>query len=401
MATRYPGVISEEETPSLDRETVERQLETLGFPPHQIRKALDFLTQTTNTPSPYLISLLNLPPLQACLSYLLLHTPESSLPAQFLNQQKASEAFVRGGASGTQSIASRWLVERAVKEAGWPEAAVIEAVNIEAIGPDWALLTEYLNQRLVGSPAEDATLGIPFEDDVNERDTRRTEEIDALVAVYPDNAKFDPETSELIITPPDAPEFELHVIFPPTHPYPSPLARPPPMYITSPSQPPYIRLHVLATILRECDPANGGEFVDVLDAGDGIIFAAMERANLECEAIRDSPPEVSSVMQYLLPKRTFATKPAETAAPKPQASNRKGKSNGRRQAIDDRDDATVKKDFDAARASKAYQTMLEVRKKLPTWDYREEIVRVVGNSRCVLVVGETGDILSLVYQFRL
>ena len=73
MSSRYPGVVSEDvgsATPTFPAREVEVPLRALGFKRHQIERVIDFMSSPTKEPSPYLTSLLALPPLDGCISYL-------------------------------------------------------------------------------------------------------------------------------------------------------------------------------------------------------------------------------------------------------------------------------------------------------------------------------------------
>lgn len=413
MAARYPGVIDEDdEAFSFDRGTVERQLSTLGFTPHQIGKAITCLTQPfSKSPSPYLSSLLALPPLEACLSYLLVHIPETDLPAQFLRQQRASEAFVRHTdrhSIQNLDISVRWLAERASKEGGWPEKTVADVMALSSVSLDWGLLIERLNRRLVGIPEDDLAGAFNSEDvdQSGERDAKRKDEAEALAAVYPSVSVVAPfsdtepsnadigslrkaNTREILIPLESAPEVVLHIVLPPSHPYPSPGTRAPPIYITSPTQPPYIRLHLLAAILRHLTPNSGSDLWALLEAGEGIVFTILpivEEAWLSISA--NGPPDVADVMAYLSPRHATSGESHSGTRTKIQnglRTERKEASQG-----DDRDDGAVKREWDTIKESEIYKAMLESRMKLPAWDSREEIVSLLEKSRVLLCVGETG-----------
>ncbi|KAF8323715.1 P-loop containing nucleoside triphosphate hydrolase protein [Clavulina sp. PMI_390] len=387
MAAQYPGVVEEEESASIDRDVLERQLETLGFKDHQINKALAFLTQSTTNPSPYLSSLLSLPPLDACLSYLLVHIPETDLPPQFLTQQRASEAFVRTGGINTLPISARWMAERAIKEGGWPEKNVadIMAKLMASRGADWSLLNEQLNYQLSGTPEEDIHREMSEEQD--DRDARRSEEIDALTAVYPSVTVSSPDANDGD-NGESADHIVLHIILSPSHPYPSPSCRHPPMYVSAPTQPPYVRLHLLASILNELQASAEGELFGLLEAGEGIIFTAIPLLENAWAQIQETgPPEVSDVMRHLLPKQPRVMKPSNQAA---RPARRDRRAERRAPLGDDRDDATVKRDFETMRRSDAYKKMLDTRMRLPAWNAQDDIISLMRKSRVLLCVGETG-----------
>jgi len=113
-------------------------------------------------------------------------------------------------------------------------------------------------------------------------------------------------TREISIPPESAPEVVLHIVPSPAHPCFG--ARAPPIYITSPTQPLYIRLHFLAAISKCLQPNNECDLRALLEAGEGIAFTVLhvvEEASLSISA--HAHPEVSDVTAHLLPKRVVPT----------------------------------------------------------------------------------------------
>ncbi|KAF8312159.1 P-loop containing nucleoside triphosphate hydrolase protein [Cantharellus anzutake] len=385
MASRYPGVIAEDtyapEAPSFRRVEVEASLRTLGFQRHQIEKALNYITAPTDNPSPYLASLLALPPLDACVSYMLLHVPESDLPVQFKSQQTSSDPFVRSGSSMSVPLALQWSANRAMKEGGWPERSVMD--TIQSGTTDWGLIIEKLGGKLLGYAAEFGSAGEGGWD-MSERYAKRLEEIEAVQSVYPD-AQYDAEKAELSVPLPNNPDTYLNVVYSSLHPYPSPSARSPPLFISSAKRPSYIRLHLLSRVLSALQP--DGELEPLLLAGEGAVFGAIDVADNELLRIQDSPPEVSDVMKHLIQASQTTTMVSRGKDnPKPPRSRGRFKD----VVFDDRSEEDIKREFEQSRQSKEYAHMLDGRMRLPAWNSRDEIVRLVDSSRVVVVVGETG-----------
>ena len=341
---------------------------------------------------------------------------------QFLTRRRASEAFVRGtGADSAQrlSISARWMAERAIKEGGWPEKTVADVMSLPSVSTDWGLLVEYVNRRLVGAPEDDLAEAsdVLAADQIAERETRRKDEIDALGAVYtsvsvcvpfsdtePSDADVDMDgmrkanTREILIPLESAPEVVLHIVLSPAHPYPCLGARAPPIYITSPTQPPYLRLYLLAAILRCLRPNNKSDLRALLEAGEGIAFAVLPIVEEAWQSISaHGPPEIADVMAHLLPKRVVSTGSHSDK----RTTMQNGVRAGRREVSqgDDRDDEAVRLEWDTVRESKAYKSMLESRMRLPAWNSREAIAKLLEKSRVLLCVGETGELPQLVLVY--
>ena len=376
-----------QEAPSFNRIEVEASLRTLGFQRHQIEGALAVISSSTSDRSPYLASLLSLPPLEACISYMLLRLPESDLPAQFKSQQTTSDPFVRGGNLKNIPIAVQWLASRAIKEGGWPEGTVLDVVQSGTT--DWGLIVERLGGRLVGSSFEYKSAEGGGQD-TSEREVKRSEEIGAIRSVYLD-AKYDADRATLSVPLPSDPDTCVNVIYSPLHPYPSINSRIPPLFISSPKRSSYVRLHLLSQILSALGP--DGDLELSLISGEGIMFGAVDIADNESLRIQDSPPEIDDVMKRLVSRSSTTTSSSrDQDRRKPPRRQRRPQGD----ILDDRTDEEIKREFEQSRRSEEYVVMLEARKKLPAWNSQDEIVRLVESSRVIVVVGETGQRFNII-----
>ncbi|KAG8899740.1 hypothetical protein FRC01_010396, partial [Tulasnella sp. 417] len=283
---------------NFDGETLSKQLATLGFNQHAIKRVLALLSRPPPY-DPYLTSLKALSDLDAALTHLLMTTNESDLPKAFLDQKGkgTTGGFISSLHSGNSSedLQTRWTRERATKEAGWPERSVQECLSVST---DWGVLMEMLGRKLLGLEiSQDIAAQISETDpgiDVEERDTMRNEEIEALLSVHPDASM---EDHTLAIPIPDS-SLTLHIIYSPHHPYPFPgsstPSRIPPMYITSPKSPPYVRLYILSGLLSSLytPSENGDSLHGILETGQGIAFAAVDFASsLWVEMQQRGPPD--------------------------------------------------------------------------------------------------------------
>ncbi|KAG8923397.1 hypothetical protein FRC00_006311, partial [Tulasnella sp. 408] len=384
---------------NFDGETLSKQLATLGFNQHAVKRVLSLLSR----PPPYdlyLTSLKQLSDLDAALTHLLMTTNESDLPKAFSDQKGkgTTGGFVSSLHSGNSSedLQTRWTRERATKEAGWPERSVQECLSVST---DWGVLMEMLGRKLLGIEipkdiaAQIAESGPGI--GVEERDTLRNEEIEAVISVHPEASMKD---QTLAIPIPESP-LTLHIIYSPHHPYPFPGSttpyRVPPMYITSPKTPPFVRLHVLSGLLSSLySPSDDTDSLHgVLETGQGIAFAAIDFASsLWVEMQQRGPPDVSEVMKHLLPPpdaKSSTPTPALSSAPQtPEPTGARSKK--RKAAGDERTDERVLADFETMRSKPEYGKFLEQRQKLPAWGAQDDIVKVIEQNRVTIVVGETG-----------
>ncbi|KAG8960615.1 hypothetical protein FRC03_006323 [Tulasnella sp. 419] len=396
MMPLYPETSTEGETDNMeiDKATLRSQLQALSFSGHLINKTLDFLT----SPPPhttYLKSLQSMTPLDAALAHLLATTNEADLPKRFMSEKTASmEGFVGSihSANKQQDLPTRWNRERAVKEAGWPEQAVDVYMRTALDGKDWALLNENLGRRLIGlhelEPDEDPT---QQESNLEERDTKRKDEIEALQSVYPD-ASYN-EQSHTVAIPLLAGPFTVHFILPQNHPYPSPILnsekiRAPPVFLTSTEVAPYVRLQMLSRLLRSFyETEDGDSLRQLLECGEGIMFSSIELLGSYWEDVEEKgPADIAEVMVHLLPPPPPIMDTSDAAIRKAV----EGRKRQRKLVVDPRSSEQVLGDFLRMQKNAKYADMVAQRKKLPAWDMQSAIVELIDKSRVVIIVGETG-----------
>ena len=302
----------------------------------------------------------------------MLHVPEADLPARFLPENNSSQGFVSSAHGGAEDILQRWAEERATREAGYPRLATKSASG--KVDGRWDLILEVLSAQLTGFGPPNLSMDV----DIETRDMSRQEELEAVQAVYPD-ATFNDKTGVLSIPLPTAPAF-LNIIYSPDHPYPEGV-RVPPLYVTSSTMAPYIRLHLIAELVKQIAPQG------VREAGDMICFTAVDLVDQVWQQIEESgPPDMAEVIKHLIPASKLPGAPAE----EPLASVKGPRKPKRPKAVDTRSNEQILKEFNEVKEGPKYKSMLAQRQKLPAWASQEEIVKVIGRSRVVVVVGETG-----------
>ncbi|KIJ54301.1 hypothetical protein M422DRAFT_25225 [Sphaerobolus stellatus SS14] len=381
---RTPGhKDSERKIPEDSHSEISRSLMLLNFKPTQISRTLKALS----TPSPLTSSLLTScpTPLDAAISHLLLSLPECDLPPRFLIKG-AGESFVQSAHKGSENLKTRWLIERAVKEAGYPEHIARKAANNisnDETPPTWAELLDSLNKMLLGLEAFDDEMMSDSEFDRKDRDFHRTSEIGALESVYPSvtaNTAQEPVVVVYINIPvPDTP-LVLHMVLPDSHPYPL-STRPPPMYVSSLDNTvaPYVRLHLLSTVLNASLDRGEGEGVGLIATG----ILEEEWANIQT----NGPPDVADVLRPLIGSKVqeiFEDVP--TSRP-----TRTKQRNGGGSPVDDRTDTQILADWEKTKGSQEYVSLLPVRQNLPAWKSKTEFLNALQKSRVVVCVGETGS----------
>ncbi|OSD00833.1 P-loop containing nucleoside triphosphate hydrolase protein [Trametes coccinea BRFM310] len=345
-----------------------KDLELLGFTSIQARNAVKGLSE----PSPLTSSLLGrLPPLQACIEYLILQVPECDLPQRFLPSVNSSNPFITAAHSGTDDLKKRWIEEKAVKECGWPEHVVKECSSDSRLIEDWSKLIFALDCRLIGEDWEEAMTMRPLETETLDQD-----EIDAL------GGKVGTD-GELVIPLPTAP-MQLHIIVGKDRRIPIGGTFPP-LYMTSSSVAAYVRLHILSRLIHSFKSDS------LRDPDESVFMASMRLVEEEWAQIQDNgPPSISEALQHLLPRNTTA--PPRTAGsrqdvPMPTSSVKQRVRHTRR---DDRSDAQVKAEYEQLTRKDGFAKMLSTRQRLPAYASRQAFLDLLRSNRCVIVVGETG-----------
>ena len=290
----------------------------------QSKKAISFLSQ----PSPFAFTLLSSAShLEAAIEYLILDLPECDLPQRFLPSSNSSNPFIASVHSGTDDLKRRWVEDKAVKEAGWPAHAVKACTTNPELLENWDLLTMALIKWLVGEDRNDRSESvsddsIPFELDLDE--------LEALGISFSE--------PEQLLMPLFSAPILVHILRSSDKGYPRPGFSP--MYMTSASVPPYIRLHLLSRIsvaLRSDD---------FIEPGEGFCMAVMRFLEGEWAKIEDhGPPDMSAVFQHFVPNSQVPPINKDTSQPwKPF----KSQGQQRNQSVHDvRDDHQIREDFQA------------------------------------------------------
>ncbi|WOO80898.1 Putative DEAH-box ATP-dependent helicase [Vanrija pseudolonga] len=393
-------------TPSLDTKPLQTQLETLGFRPAHITSALSAVAAAharlqaggVNGADPLVLSLSILSPLEAAIEWLLLHLPEDDLPPRYRPSSSASDMVTGGSASkgGKSALVRGWTVDKLVRKAGFPRKAVEAAIATE---DRESLTLELLGRRLVGWKGEDAGWGdkevVEWGPDAaadEERQVMRDEEVMALEAMLGERFRRGETPSELIVDIESGSDtLHLHVVLDEHAPYPSAQhpTRLPPFYLTSPSLPSYMRLHLHADMLLQFRDPQRHDLVSVLEAGTGgAILMMVEHLETTLPTVVENPPDIANVTQHLIPRveddePDRAPREAQRKAPKQHSTTR------RREPTAAEKEAVVASQK-ALFANPEYKPMLAARERLPAWKERDNICDALAKNRVLVVVGETG-----------
>ena len=353
-------------TTSVDKPAVEalvEQLQTLGFKSDQSQKAVVFISEPSSFTKYFAATLT---PLEACIEYLLLHTPEVDLPERFMPTNNSSNSFITDTHSGTDNLKRRWFEESVVKEGGWPLYLVREELVAAPSGVEHPeTLVSQLGRRLLGKSEslQEAASVLGDLDPIE-------------VSAFGGTTSPGRTTIPLPISP-----FTLHIF---TSDNTSTVVYPPAIHISSPSVPAYVRLHILSCILQAADEGR------LVEDGESFVGACLRMVEEEWVNIEDNgPPDVSQVLKHITPQ-----KPPDAGVVYEALHIKSGKKKQHSRRTDGRTDRQVKVDFEKLCASERYQDMFATRKRLPAFSAREDFLNALGRSRVVVVVGETGDLFS-------
>ena len=163
----------------------------------------------------------------------------------------------------------------------------------------------------------------------------------------------------------------------------------PTCFVRSTTLPPYICLHLTA-LLHEHMRSDAMADV-VLSGGGGVVSELVEHVAAIWRGAVDHPPDPSAVEANLRRRSEVAVplvngKAASSASPRPRASFVPRPL---------RNNASVNKmladQLRSSASSPAHRAMLEVRRKLPAWAMRDELVDLIASNRVCIVSGETGS----------
>jgi ATP-dependent RNA helicase DHX57 len=303
----------------------------------------------------------------------ILHIPECDLPERMLPENNSSNSFVVSTHAGTSNLKTRWIEDRATKEAGFPTKPVKQCTTEKPLSESWDLTIAALNRMLIGEEWKNFLPSVEGSE-AEEEAIIHDDELEGIWAYYT-------ETGQLVL-PINTADIQVNFILGPEQKHISPSA-PPPMYITSRSVPPYVRLHLLALLLR------GVRTGEIASPGVGFLIECMGALEAEWAVIEENgPPDISEVLKYLLPPPEEV--PATDDDVNKVTSGQKGRRKTGKRRVDERSDAQVRKDWETACRKSEYVALLKTRERLPSFAAKGEFLSMLDKNRVVVVVGETG-----------
>lgn len=237
--------------------------------------------------------------------------------------------------------------------------------------------------------------------DFEERDLCRHTELAVLESLYPSvkilNSVTEANGTEasgtgitIIIPIPDTP-IRFHLLLPASHPYPLTSALPP-MYVSDDGSgvPPYIRLHLLSTVLNSCS-------IQERELGEGIALLAADILQERWNTLQTrGNPDIEDVLAPFLgilygeqqvPDSTFGSAvPGDASITSKQGQGRRSK-----RTEDTRTNSQILQEINQARLEKNYLSLFKDRQQLPAWSAKDSFLALFRTNRVVVCVGETGS----------
>lgn len=310
-----------------------------------------------------------------------MHVPECDLPQRFMPQANSSNPFVSSVHAGTEDIKARWIVDKLVKECGFPSHAVKPIVAARLNDEHWGYALQKLNRLLIGNEGHLETT-TPDMEAIDE------DELQSWGAHFCDD-------THLELPLPVAP-LRLHVILPDKQRLLPRYGDPPPLYISSTSAAAYIRLHIMSKLVLAFWNNT------LVEEGESIVMAAIRFIEEEWAKIEDDgPPDMSDVLRYFMRPEKIAGGADDDLVY--TSSGRSNKARTRRSAAtrDSRSGAEVKTEFEQMQKKDKYVEMLAVRKRLPAFAAKDSFLKMLERNRCVVVVGETGACVRITTMYTL
>ncbi|KAI9100636.1 P-loop containing nucleoside triphosphate hydrolase protein [Phlyctochytrium arcticum] len=372
--------IDSKETPSSGQPPnagLRSSLIKLGFRPAHVDEALGFCVDQSSA-----------------LNWLCIHVPEDDLPPRFL----PNTSDINTSQHTTDSLAREYAVKR-LASAGFSRSICEKALNLTNGNELEALVT--LSQKLAGEDENtggdvpDTDVGSYTQDDLQEM---LIEEIEALESIFGD--AFSSQKSEklqgtilsikIMKESIPAPSM-LEISIPNSSKYPFEV---PALVLRNEKLPAYIRLSAMAGLAKDAKD-------NLLGSPMGFALEAWLEDNLM--ELVDSPPPLVKISRALSAAadsqngKSSESVVGQNGSGKQDATfggnSGKGKRSGKPSNVlkdDPRLNAVLYKEFLAKAASSEYQKMLAYRQNLPSYKYKDDMLKTLANNQVLIICGETG-----------
>ncbi|GAA6009512.1 hypothetical protein JCM11491_003585 [Sporobolomyces phaffii] len=400
----------EPDVPSTPEElSLESELAATGFRIGHVRRALN-LSRSTRTPHETLRN--------SVFSHLHLIVPESDLPLAF-KQSKPADATIRNATSkDSTELGKVWKAEKIAKDVGTPVEWVEGVMKLEGVEESEEKVLDVLARRLMGPESEQAGLSENnlvrgwteraqlSAEHVEELRQRRSDELMGLEGIFGSRFRRLGQDGgcEILIPSPRTDRVSLKILFHGASLYPSPaleddesqLPHLPTFFVSSPTLPPYIRLHLLSLLAQQFLPSSaehGETWMELVRGGYGGVVGEMV-AYLEDHVRQaiDHPPDERTVLARLqvaqMSDVSGLDEDDSTRITKASQAQRKRQPRREPTAAEH---AKIKDDFERLVETDGYRKMLDQRKRLPAWSMKQKIVDLINRERVVIVCGETGS----------
>lgn len=401
-------------------------LQSIGYRKGHIESALAYFQTPQARYDPLLEGLSKDTVQETVLQYLQITLSEEELPDQ-MNNIVSSHRSTNGKRSyqGTpdaniritrrhdneHGLARSWIVDKIVKEAGYPEKAVSRAV--ESAEGEEARTFAILLRKLAGWQADFDETITGNRDNLDKEDIKlkRETEIEALESLLGNAVQRKGQHLLEIRLASSGATLLLNIMLHPSTNYPSPVTPEqsmdnnllpiPTFYISNINHangvtaiPGYIRLHLTFLVLDKI----ATDWRDIIEAGEGGVIYEMATFLQEIvDKVLHHPPPSADVLRLLEADTDLhlsngmsdlSMSGAGKSRDKRTNQNRQG---GGGQPAPLGDNASLLEQFKTLQETIAYQSMLSKRRSLPAQSSRQALIDLISSNRVVIVSGATGS----------
>ncbi|KAH8926029.1 hypothetical protein BT69DRAFT_1058380 [Atractiella rhizophila] len=333
---------------------------------------------------------------EAALVHLQTHVPEEDLPVAF-RAHRPTENKVRLFQSGdAKALALGWLADRMNKESGFPIDVIESVLKDLSLARDEAEVPELeglayarLGRMMV------ATEELGGEEKVEDALWEGEREI--VKSLLADDRVIENESDvfEIIIKSPigkkklrGKDDISLRIFH--TN-YPAPNVSPS-FYVYSSSLPAYIKVHITFILLRKLNEDES--FRDIIALGQGgIITELVDTLDTIVDSVIAYPPiDARKVFEPFYGQKKFSFLPTSRSV---NGGERKSQRRWKKEfeTVEDvgAESTRLLRDWSERKGRSAWLKMLDVRKKLPAWKTKQEIIEAVLKNRVVIIAGDTGS----------
>jgi ATP-dependent RNA helicase DHX57 len=331
-----------QQTESNDKEYIEKVLLKKGFRLAHIKEALLYQSSV-----------------QTVMDWLCIHVPEDDLPPDMRLADKKSIIMT---SHTSESLSRQFMIDR-LSRSGYTRTLCESHLDSCGGKEYWAMIS--IGMDLAGMEFREF-----MNPNVDEVEQILLEEKEVVESIYADQFRMESDAEgyrffiELEVTG----EVEIHI--PRNANYPHVI---PGIVIGNPKLPAYIRLSILRKVIQ-----TSATFM-----GAPMLFSIISEIEQCAPEIIDSPPPLLSLFT---PAVGMEFKELRISSKKSTSNSVKSTKHSKEE------NKRLLKDYLDQVSTASYQKMLALRKKLPSFSFKQKIIHLLNDNRALIVCGETGII---------